>query len=81
MPITRSKRVEVVSWLRRRFCLVADEAPRRSGVLVELLTYCALLDKCSDAYVTKHDTVVNVIRTPNLTKTLRGKFVTRKTAV
>ena len=39
--------------------LVEHEAPEKVWLLGGASIYCALLDKCSYAYVTKHDTIVN----------------------
>ncbi len=43
-----------------------DESPENVPGFGKASDLGALLDKCSYAYVTKHDTVVNAIRTSNL---------------
>ena len=51
--------VEVVSSAEEALRLVEDEAPEKVWLLGGASIYRTLLDKCSYAYVTKHDTVVN----------------------
>ena len=51
--------VEVVSSAEEALRLVKDEAPEKVWLIGGASIYRALLDNCSYAYVTKHDTVVD----------------------